>query len=35
MEETRPPTRAQENPVPVAIAASFAAGVIVGWLLSR
>ena len=28
-------TRAQENPVPIAIAGAFAAGVIVGWLLGR
>jgi ElaB/YqjD/DUF883 family membrane-anchored ribosome-binding protein len=26
---------AQENPVPIAIAAAFAAGVMVGWILSR
>jgi hypothetical protein len=27
--------RAQENPVPVAVAGAFAVGVLVGWLLSR
>ncbi len=28
-------TAAQENPVPAAIAGAFAAGVLVGWILSR
>lgn len=28
-------TTAQENPVPLAIAGAFAAGIVIGWILSR